>query len=150
MNFRILVALVALAALASCKHAKRVTFLQVAQTEAPAIDLAHYQETYTGHPAVYLERRHTMDHVVEETMDVASWSFFEMRQGRYVVLDPADESYNVFGLSLPGGRTLKRAYLYLTDPDGTVHRYTMQDFKVTNDSSGRTTWKLAYPTWAGG
>jgi hypothetical protein len=136
--------------LMSCVTSKRVAFLSTANLNKPdTLNLAEYEKKYGDYDIVYLNIEQTYEHTgTKNNLGMYSsnyWYFNVVNRSKYLVLNPDNEKYTTFSITLWEGAKIGNFFLKITSPEGKVKVYGKDDCKKETDSDNLTTYKFIYP-----
>lgn len=109
----------------------------------PAFDVDDLAAEHDGEPAYFFDIERTVEHVFLLPESFV-WVYVEDLRQQYVVLDPEEDRYTTFRVSLASRENLDGVFLRTTSPDGVVQTYSTSDLIRDNDDD-KTIYRFAYP-----
>ena len=110
------------------------------------VDVAAYAEEYPGDDGIFLYREYCLEQVERpHTGNHYSYDVYKMGAIRYLVLDPDAEWLGTFDLTVDEGEELRKVYITVIAPDGSIRQFDKGDLRETVDEEGRRRYRLAYP-----
>ena len=111
-----------------------------------ALETDHYAEKYPEEDGVYLFREEMVELVHRAPWNGhPSYHAWHTEAMRYLILNPENDELTTFDLEVDEDMELKKIYINLIAPDGSVREFGLQDMNVEIDSRGNQRYRLAYP-----
>ena len=155
---KIIVSLAAILLATSCTVSQKTAFLEVPdetkleQTETTEtiepIDLKYYEDNYGDYDGVMISIEKTVEHTGQKEEGslfnlVEPWYFHMIYKSRTVVLNPESDFLTNFELNTY--MDVKKLYILVRDPDGSLRQYGLKDMIHGKNSFDMTEIKFAVP-----
>ncbi len=135
--------------LSSCAISSRSTFLESMTSKSnlrDSVDIKVYSEKYAKYDGVYLNVEETLEHNAASLfLGPPEWTFFRVRNIKYLVLNPDNQRLSSFGLSLKSNQALRKVHLKCISPMGKTSEYTLSHLKLEKNSNGSHEYRFVYP-----
>ncbi len=155
---KIIISLAAILLATSCTVSQKTAFLEVpdetklgqmeaAETIEP-IDLKYYEDNYGDYDGVMISIEKTVEHTGQKEEGtllnlVEPWYFHMIYKGKTVVLNPESDFLTTFELNTY--LDIKKLYILVRDPDGSLRQYGLKDMIHGKNSFDMTVIKFAVP-----